>query len=172
VPVVGSEFTLDLDVLIPAIGQETDLEREDGLERNRDTTLVVNEAFATAREGVFAAGDVVSGPATVIHAVAQGNKVASAVDHYLRTGRVEKIITLPGYEVVEQKFNLEDYAEARRPPMPVLPIALRRGNFQEVELGMDGYAIQEECKRCLRCDLEWLEEMGLPLEPRPEKVVR
>jgi NADH-quinone oxidoreductase subunit F len=167
-PIAGSEFTLDLDVLIPAIGQEVGLEREDGLERNRDTTLVVNEAFATTREGVFAAGDVVSGPATVIHAVAQGNKVASVVDHYLRTGRVEKIITLPGYEVIEQKFNLEDYAEARRPPMPVLPIALRRGSFQEVELGMDEYAIQEECKRCLRCDLEWLREMELPLEPRPE----
>jgi len=171
-PVAGSEFTLDVDVLIPAIGQETDLEGEEELERNRDTTLVVNEALATTREGVFAAGDAVSGPATVIHAVAQGNKVARAVDHYLRTGRVEKIVTLPGYEVIEQQFNLEDYAEARRPPMRVLSVAQRRGNFQEVELGLGEYAVQEECKRCLRCDLEWLEEMGLPLEPRPDEVAR
>jgi NADH-quinone oxidoreductase subunit F len=171
-PVAGSEFTLDLDVLIPAIGQETDLAGGDGLERNRDTTLVVNEALATTREGVFASGDAVSGPATVIHAVAQGNKVAGAVDHYLRTGRVEKIVTQPGYEVIEQKFDLEDYADARRPVMPVLSIAERQGNFEEVELGSDEQTSQEECKRCLRCDLEWLEEMRLPLESRPEEIVR
>jgi len=170
-PIAGSEFTLYLDVLIPAIGQETDLEGEDGLERNRDTTLVVNEALATTCEGVFAAGDAVSGPATVIHAVAQGNRVAGTVDRYLRTGLVEKIVTRPGYEVVEQKFNLEDYAEARQPPTPMLPVAQRWGNFEEVELGLDEHSIQEECKRCLRCDLEWLEEMQLPLEPRPERVV-
>ncbi len=172
VPVAGSEFTLNIDVLIPAIGQQTDLEGEERLERNRDATLVVNESLATTREGVFAAGDAVGGPATVIHAVAQGNKVARTVDHYLRTGRVEKIVTRPGYEVVEQKFNLEDYAGARRPPMPVLSVAGRRDNFEEVELGLDEHAVQEECKRCLRCDLEWLEEMQLPLEPRPDEIVR
>ena len=171
VSVAGSEFTLDLDVLIPAIGQEIDLEGEDGLERSRDTSLVVDEALATTRAGVFAAGDAVSGPATVVHAVAHGNTVAMAVDHYLRTGRVAKIVTVPGYEVVERAFNPEDYAEARRPAVPVLPIADRRGSFEEVELGLDAHAIQEECKRCLRCDLEWLEEMEVPPEPRPERIV-
>ena len=172
VPAVGQEFTMDLDVLIPAIGQETGLEGEDGLEQKRDTTLVVDEALGTTREGVFAAGDAVSGPATIVHAVAQGNQVASAVDHYLRTGRAEKRVTVPGYEVVEQSFNPEEYAEARRPSFPVLSIAQRRGNFEQVELGLDECAIQEECKRCLRCDLEWLEEMQLPRESRPEQFVR
>jgi NADH-quinone oxidoreductase subunit F len=170
-PVAGSECTLSLDVLIPAIGQETELEGEDGLARNRDTTLVVSEALATTREGVFAAGDAATGPATVVHAVAQGNQAARAVDHYLRTGRVEKIVTRPGYEVVEQRFDPEDYAEARRPAIPVLPVAQRRGNFEEVELGLDEHAVQEECKRCLRCDLEWLEEMQLPQERQPERFV-
>jgi hypothetical protein len=170
-PVAGSEFTLDLDVLIPAIGQETDLEGEDGLERSRDTSLVVDEALATTRAGVFAAGDAVSGPATVVHAVAHGNKVAMAVDHYLRTGRVAKIVTVPGYEVVERTFDPEDYAEARRPAVPMLPVADRRGSFEEVEQGLDAHVVQEECKRCLRCDLEWLEEMEVPPEPRPERIV-
>jgi hypothetical protein len=73
--------------------------------------------------------------------------------------------------VVERKFNPEDYVEAGRPPMPVLPIAGRRGNFEEVEQGLDEQASQEDCKRCLRCDLEWLEEMQLPQEPRPERLV-
>lgn len=171
IPVAGSEFILDLDVLIPAIGQETDLGSEDGLKRNSDTTLVVNEALATVRKGVFAAGDVVSGPATVIQAIAQGNRVAGAVDHYLRTGRVEKIITLPGYEVVEQQFNLKDYSEATRPSMSMLSIAQRRRNFKELELGLAEHTAQEECKRCMRCDLEWLEKMQLPMKPQPERLI-
>jgi len=53
--------------------------------------------------------------------------------------------------------------------MPELSVEERRGNFREVELGLDERAIQEECKRCLRCDLEWLEEMELALDPVPER---
>jgi len=105
----------------------------------------------------------------VIQAVAQGNAVARVVDHYLRTGKTEKLVTLPGYEVIEQPFDLEDYADAHRPEMPELPLEERQGNFREVEMGMDEETIQEECKRCLRCDLEWLEMMGLAYESMPER---
>ena len=172
VPLSGSEFVLELDMLIPAIGQTPDLtglEGEDGVAVKRDSTFDVNEALCTSRPGVFAAGDAVSGAATVVEAVAQGNAVARAVDHYLRTGEMEKIVTIPGYEVVDQPFNLEDFADARPPVMPELPIEERRGNFREVELGLDEKSIQEECKRCLRCDLEWLEEMELAFDPVPER---
>ena len=85
-PIPGSEFTLDVDVLIPAIGQSPDLtcmEGEKGVETGRGSTFVVNEGLGTTREGVFAAGDAATGPVTVIQAVAQGNKVAAAVDHML-----------------------------------------------------------------------------------------
>jgi NADH-quinone oxidoreductase subunit F len=166
-------FSLDLDVLISAIGQETELEGGAAREiaQNPDSTLAVSEALATTREGVFAAGDAVSGPATIIHAVAHGNDVARAVDHYLRTGQVEKLVTVPGHELVEQRFDLEQYAEATRPPVPMLPIAQRQGNFYEVEQGWDERMVQEECKRCLRCDLEWMVEMQLPQESQPERLV-
>jgi NADH-quinone oxidoreductase subunit F len=164
-------FILEVDVLIAAIGQEAELEGERGITRNPEGTLAVNGALATSREGVFAAGDAVSGPATVIHAVAQGNEVARAVDHYLRTGRFEKLVTISGYKVVEQTFDVEQYAEAARPPIPMLAVAQRQGGFEEVEQGWDEFTAQEECKRCLRCDLEWLLEMGLPPESRPERVV-
>jgi hypothetical protein len=103
--------------------------------------------------------------------VAQGNQVADEVDHYLRTGRVEKVRTRPGYEVIEQQFNLEQYAEATRPQTREIPIEERRGNFDEVELLLDEETVQEECKRCLRCDLEWLETMGLEFTPIPERVL-
>lgn len=162
VPIPGSEFVLPLDILIPAIGQLPDLAGLDGqVDVRRDNTVAVNDALGTSRPGVFAAGDLVSGPATVVEAVAQGNAVARAVDHYLRTGQVEAIITRPGYEVVDQPFNLEEYADARPPARPHLAVAERQGNFREVELGLEERAAQEECKRCLRCDLEWLQELGL-----------
>jgi NADPH-dependent glutamate synthase beta subunit-like oxidoreductase len=174
VPISGSEFILGLDVLIPAIGQTPDLaglDGDSGVAHRRDDTFEVSDALCTGRKGVFAAGDAVTGAATVVEAVAQGNSVARAVDLYLRTGHVEKVATLPGYEVVEQPFNLDDYATARPPEMPHLPVSERRGNFCEVELGLDEQAAQEECKRCLRCDLEWLEEMDLAFNPIPERLV-
>lgn len=173
VPIPGSEFVIEADVVIPAIGQEVDLcgVTESGVQVNRDTTFAVNDALATTRPGVFAAGDAVSGPATVVLAVAQGNQVALEVDHYLRTGEVKKIVQQPGYEVVEQPFNVEEYAAARRPVMPELPVNERGGNFHEIELGFDEETAREECKRCLRCDLEWLESEGLIFEPIPDRAL-
>jgi len=174
VPIAGSEFTLDVDVLIPAIGQEPDLAWMDGdstIETGRGATFTVNDGLATTRAGVFAAGDVVLGPATVIEAVAQGNRVADTVDNYLRTGRSELVVVRPGYEVIEQQFDLEQYAEATRPQTREIPIKERRGKFDEVELPFDEETIREECKRCLRCDLEWLEMMGLGPAPVLESVL-
>jgi NADH-quinone oxidoreductase subunit F len=173
VPQEGSNFVIVVDVLVPAIGQDIDLSWLDGsgIDVNHAATLEVSDALATTRLGVFAAGDSVSGPATVIQAVAQGNQVALQIDHYLRTGKVEKTPVVAGYEVVEQEFNLDDYANAHRPEMPELSIAERRGNFKEVERGMDEDVIREECKRCLRCDLEWLEREELAFEAVPEQVL-
>jgi NADH-quinone oxidoreductase subunit F len=174
IPIAGSDFTLNVDVLIPAIGQEPDLawlNVDSGIKTKRGATLIVSDGLATTRASIFAAGDIVLGPSTVIQAVAQGNRVADAVDHYLRTGRSEFVAVRPGYQIVEQQFDPEQYAEAARPQKRELPIEERRGNFDEVELLLDEETIQEECKRCLRCDLEWLETMELEPVPVPERVL-
>jgi NADH-quinone oxidoreductase subunit F len=169
VPVDADEFTLDVDVVIPAIGQTTDVSwiRTGDIQVTRGSTFVVQDAFNTTRPGVFAAGDAVSGPATVIQAVAQGNLAALAVDAWLKTGKLEK----PRYETarpdIVQLYNLDDYANATRPHVPELTVAGRRGNFREVELGYDEQTAREEAKRCLRCDLEWLDYMRIP---RPTRV--
>jgi NADH-quinone oxidoreductase subunit F len=163
VPVDVDEFALDVEVLIPAIGQTTDLTwiNGEGIETTKADRFAVNEAFTTTCEGVFAAGDSVSGPATVIQAVAQGNLVAEAIDHWLRTGMLIK----PHYKTprpdIPQVHNLEDYAYATRPAIPELKIVERRGNFREVELGFNEQTACEEAKRCLRCDLEWLDLMEI-----------
>ena len=164
IPIDGDEFTLDVDMVIPAIGQTTDTAwmQDTGISATRSSTFVVNEALATARPGVFAAGDAVSGPATVVEAVAQGNQVAVAVDHWFKTGEFAK----PHYETprpdIVQLYNLDEYANARRPHVPELAVDERYGAFSEVELGFDERTVREEAKRCLRCDLEWLDYMKLP----------
>jgi len=93
VPIEASAFTLKIDALIQAIGQQPDLQcvAEGALETNHNATIRVGRNLATSRQGVFAVGDAVSGPASVIEAVAHGNRAAAAVDHYLRTGTDAKI---------------------------------------------------------------------------------
>jgi hypothetical protein len=85
-----------------------------------------------------------------------------AVDHWLKTGEYKR----PRYETervdVAQLYNLDEYANATRPHVPELPLVNRAGTFKEVELGFDERTVREEAKRCLRCDLEWLDYMKLP----------
>ena len=164
VPMEGESFTLPLDFIIPAIGQTPDLSwmKPEQLSVTRGKTFVVNEAFATSRPGVFAAGDAVTGPATIVQAIAHGNLVAVAVDEWLRTGQVTKPRFVTPRHDIAPLHNFDDFSAAHRPPSPKLDIAQREGNFREVELGLDEAAAQAEAKRCLRCDLEWLDRLGLP----------
>jgi NADH-quinone oxidoreductase subunit F len=165
--VPGSEFDVLCDVLVPAIGQVTDFDwmTDDSVQTNRLATFKTGRALETTIAGVFAAGDAVSGPATVIDAVAQGNKVALAVDNWLTTGKVSRIVYRPKWHMAEQTVNVLDYAQAKRPEPRMLPPEVRRQQgFAEVELDYDETTAQEEARRCLRCDLEWLQLVG-EMEP-------
>jgi NADPH-dependent glutamate synthase beta subunit-like oxidoreductase len=165
----GAEFVLDADILIPAIGQTGDLESFHGpknIGTNKDGTITVSPSLATTREGIFAAGDLALGPATVVEAVAQGNKVAISVDSYLKGQKVERPQYITDYREIPQLFNLDNYAEAKRAVNRELPVEERIRKFTEVEAGLDEQTAREECKRCLRCDLEWLESMGLSTQAK------
>jgi len=155
-PIANSEFVLPVDIVLAAIGQSSDVAcvEKCGVECNRNTTVKVDNKLVTARAGVFAAGDVVLGPATIIEAVAQGNNVAQTVDTYLRTGEPLSKESWLAYDKVPLTYKMEDYAEATRAEMPVQDPVVRRSNWREVELGFSEDACREECKRCLRCDLE------------------
>ncbi len=168
---MSESYTLNLDVLMPAIGQLSDLTWNVGTELavTSSRTLVVDESFATSKPGVFAAGDAVSGPATIVQAVAHGNLVAVAVDEWLRTGKhVKPRYITPRHDVsVPEGVKLD--SPARRPETPRIPIADRVNNFREVEPGFDEKTACAEAGRCLRCDLEWLDVMGLPRPCTPAK---
>ena len=163
-PIPGSEFDMACDILIPAIGQITWVDDE-SVGMHRTSAFKVSKAFEIDIPGVFAAGDAVSGPATVVQAVAHGNKVALVVDAWLTTGETEDVYYQPKRHDIPQLFNPEDYADARRPVASIVSPEqrLKRHDFGEVEMGFEASTIREECKRCLRCDLEWLELIGQPM---------
>ncbi len=168
-PIPRSEFDIYCDVLIPAIGQYTDFDwmQDNSVETDRASTVRVGHAFQTTSNGVFAAGDCVLGPSTVVQAVDQGNKVAVAVDAWLSSGKLERVLYQPRRHNVPQSVNLDEYANARRKEPQYIPPEWRGGGFVEVEIGFDESTAQEEARRCLRCDLEWLEAIG-ELIPQPE----
>jgi hypothetical protein len=171
----GSEFDMPCDILVPAIGQVTWVDDE-SVTLYRSASFKVGKAFELGVPGVFAAGDAVTGPATVVQAVAHGNQVALVVDHWLQTGELGGVYYHPKRHDIPQRFNLDDYVAARRPDPQMLSPDERHSlhGFDEVELAYGERTIREECKRCLRCDLDWLEKMGLEplgLEALPQEPI-
>jgi heterodisulfide reductase subunit A len=150
VPVEGSEFNMDVDSVIMAIGQGVDKEAlPKELEYTTWGTLVVDPVtLQTNIEGVFAGGDVVSGPADVIAAVAAGKEAATSIDRYLRGVDLKEGRPAPVKRVKE--VSKEGVEAKARQAMPTLAPGKREG-FTEVELGFDEKAAIEEAKRCLNC---------------------
>jgi len=151
VPVKGSEFTMDVDNVIIAIGQ---LVSKEALPKELaftgwGTVVVDPITLETNIEGIFSGGDVVAGPADVITAVAAGKEVAISIDRYLRgvdlkEGRPEvreRVKEVPKAGVVRRA----------RAVMPTVQPSARIGSFAEVELGFDERTAIEEASRCLNC---------------------
>ncbi|MFO7706582.1 MAG: FAD-dependent oxidoreductase [Desulfobacterales bacterium] len=157
VPVPEALERLAVDVVIPAIGQEPDklCLLNSGLETRRDSTLKVGPSLTTSRPGVFAAGDAVSGPASVIEAVAHGNRVAREVDSYLRTGKPAAARAALEAHLPPLTWDMAQYGDAPRLRPLTLPVSGRTHNFHEVEQTAAEADVRTECRRCLRCDLEW-----------------
>jgi len=151
-PIEGSEFTMDLDTIIAAVGQRPEIPEQFKLPLGRGNTIQVDpDTLATGREGVFAGGDAVNGPASVIEAIANGRQAASSIDRYLGgSGDIEETLAPPEGEVEP----LEEAKEEPRVEIPALPVAERLKNFSQVELGLSEKMAVKEANRCLRCDLE------------------
>ncbi|MBU2598306.1 MAG: FAD-dependent oxidoreductase, partial [Actinobacteria bacterium] len=154
-PIDGSECTIDIDVVITAIGQALDtsfLTKDTEIKTSKSRFFETDsKTMATNTEGIFIAGDAVNGPATVIEAIVSGEKAALGVDNYLR----ERMAKEKPKETItiERTFELEE-GEIPRINMPVLELKERLSNFNEVELRLSEENAIFEAKRCLRCDLE------------------
>ena len=170
VPVEGSEFALEIDTLLPAIGQRPDLSTigssEDLKISRRNTVEVCPENLNAGMEGVFAGGDMVSGPNAVTAAMADGKLAAQMIHKYIRGRPVEQEykVTRPALRVEPIELTEKEIEELQKPAVPVLSLEERSGNFKEVELGFTEEMAIREAKRCLRCDLELKEELALKEE--------
>ncbi|MCQ9205643.1 MAG: FAD-dependent oxidoreductase, partial [Omnitrophica bacterium] len=152
-PVKGSEFKLEADLVIPAIGQSPDLAGlEENLNKTNWETIEVDPlTLETSTTGVFAGGDAVSGPATVVDALAAGHEAAISIERYiqhknLKQGRKPKekaVSTLPRRRFEKQK----------RVKIPLLSLKERRDNFREVEFNLSEDEAVREAVRCLDCGI-------------------
>jgi len=158
-PVEGSDHDIEADVIIPAIGQYVDrscMEKLDEIEWTRRGTIDVNMAnMTTSRPDVFAVGDAVTGPATVIEAIGGGKRAANAIDRYLSGLPQPKMPPVPVRRASTDFIEVPAATKMtlKRPEMPLLNIERRRTTYQQVELGYSENMAREEARRCLRCDI-------------------
>jgi len=174
VPIPGSDFRVEVDTLILAISQEPDVSLlgGNGLNVSKWNTIEVNpETLHTNVEGIFAGGDVVTGPNTVTEAMAHGKIAAQMIDKYIRGEKLERKykVTRPALRVQALELTEEEIKGLKRPEMKTTPVAQRIKDFKEVELGYTEADAISEAKRCLRCDLEREEAAEEKEEPAEEE---
>lgn len=147
-----SEFTIEADMVIPAVSQYSDLpfiEKDELVVTEWGTFVTNKETSMTRMEGVFAGGDVVRGSDTAITAIADGKKAAQSIDRYL--GGLGILNT--GEEIeIPQPSDEKEIIEHERFPMKFLEAGARRNSFDEVAVGFHKLNAIAESMRCLRCD--------------------
>jgi len=163
VPIEGTEHTIDLDTLIVAIGEDSGIDcigpaHGSGIETTDWGTVKVDtETCMTNRSGVFAVGDLVTGPNTVVQAIAAGKKAAAVIERYLLDEPLVRPaeIKLPGVYVEPVQVDPDELMKLRRAETPRAPADWRKRNFTEVEVSLSVEEALKEASRCLRCDLEF-----------------
>jgi len=149
VPVEGSEFVIEADMIIPAIGQGPEFV---GLENFEDKGwITVNENGETSDAGVYAGGDVTNKLGTVTEAIGLGRKAAEAIDYYIRGEEMPKVYPLSVIKHANMAINY--YAPLERVEKAHMPVAERKGNFSEVVSTLVNEKAIEETKRCLSCGM-------------------
>ncbi len=158
VPVEGSEYVIDCDAVIPAIGQRVDMawaKEETDLEISKRNTFVVNpHTMQTSVSHVFASGDAVTGPATVIEAVSSGHKAVEAIHRFINGEDLELFaeaqaaLPPPGQDWQEIP---EDLPKEQRAANSYRDVGERARSFDEVNLGFSEDMAQKEAQRCLNC---------------------
>ena len=156
VPIEGSEFTVDVDTVIFAIGQRVDSDSfagACGLELRRNGTIEVDARGLTSNPKVWAGGDAVTGPYTAIHAIRAGRDAAAAIDTTIRERNGEGPWVPPDEDAVDIPVEIDEEPEERpQEKMPEVGAVERTSDFREIELGFSVGCARAEACRCLRCD--------------------
>jgi NADH-quinone oxidoreductase subunit F len=153
-----------VDTVIEAIGQRPDASflQNNGVKVGKGGTIVADRrTLATERPGVFAGGDAVTGPQTVIWAVAAGQRAATSIKRYLCGEPLSPFVERDGYEPIEVPKvppTEDETKEKHRASSSYIDLGERKSSFKEVLLTFSPEEAREEASRCLRCDLEVAEE--------------
>jgi NADPH-dependent glutamate synthase beta subunit-like oxidoreductase/NAD-dependent dihydropyrimidine dehydrogenase PreA subunit len=156
VPIAGSEFVLDLDMVIQAIGQAPDLSflgKGHSFAITREGTFNIDRvSYMTNRPGVFAAGDAITQPVSVIDAIGSAKQAAAGIDSYLRGLAPEELqVSAREVPIARRELLPEDLSPMPRHASPAIPMAQRTSSYTEVELGYDAETAIAEAQRCLMC---------------------
>lgn len=155
-PMAGSEFTREFDNVIAAVGQVPLGTQAMGIALTKGNFIQVEaETLATDKPGVYAGGDIVTGPASIIDAIAHGRKAASSIDRFLGgSGTIDQELAPAEVEVIVTEYQSDGQA---RQSMPCITRADRTCSFETVELGFSAEAAIKEANRCRDCDARQFE---------------
>lgn len=153
VPIEGSNFTESYDTIISAIGQTADVPDNFNIICAKGNRLPVGKDKATVKGGVFAGGDAVSGPATIIEAIASGRAGATAIDKYLGGNGIIDEQLAPTGEPCDCIGCEKGFASQPREEPPFIDLDERISSFEVVENKFSDDAAVKESNRCLQCDL-------------------
>jgi NADH-quinone oxidoreductase subunit F len=152
IPVEGSEYEIPADLVILCLGQRPKLSMfAEEVETNKNGTITIDQDnFETSMPGVFAGGDAVRGPSTIIESVADGRKSAISIDKFFG---YDGKFNFPERTEVKTTYNEDDYLKMIPKKTPQLEKAETRvRSFIEVNKGLLLKEAIEESKRCLHCD--------------------
>ena len=157
VPIPGSEFVIEADHVVLAIGQRpatAQLGRKNLNVDDDEATIKVDPlTLETGLPGVFAGGDCVTGSNTVVDAIAAGLRAAESIDRYLRGRSLRKVRSLERPQAAEVEVEERHVTPYRRAEMPFIPRLQRMATFEETSLGLSPKAAQWEAERCIHCTL-------------------
>lgn len=165
VPIPGSEFDTPLDTLVVAISESSDIDclsvaslMKIETDEAAGTVVVDPETLATNRPGVFAGGDIVTGPNTIVDAIAAGKRAAVMIDRFVRGEALHQParVRLPEVFVEPAPADPDEEDDGRRVEVPRANVEWRRRGFAEVEMALTVAEARREARRCLRCDLEFV----------------
>ncbi len=173
VPIPQSNYKMPVGAIISAIGQRPHIKDYPGFGdldfTEKETIRVRGYSQQTNIPDVFAAGDAVTGPKTVIEAIGGGKRAALAMHAYLRGERLpRKFVPRPRRMVTPIPMDYHEKAFIQRQEIPIIDLDRRMHTFDQVERGLDERSATEEAKRCMRCDV--CERCGKCVEVCSEKL--
>ena len=175
VEVKGSNYFLEVDQVLTAIGEDADLAALPKKIGIQDNIILTDERGATKQEGIFAGGDIIHQPHTVVHAIGSGKRAAIFIDCFLGKKKWEGVFDairigergslsmrrylqdekerppLSPKTVLLKDLNLDYFEPKKRKKTTRLPMGKRQGTFEEVNLGFPEETALAEAKRCFNC---------------------